>query len=552
MCLRCIRWKDSMEKKMQALQDALDKITAQIPAINPSQHATTPAGHESNFQNMSSQDDARTDSLQQINSWDVVIDPGTGAGAAPGSCITSTVDATPPTVSQHLDLVSKGIISTESAELYFRTYMNRLDHFVYSILGPDGHESLDVVRHRSPLLAAAICTVGALHSRPNEADYDSSRKELIHLSEGTSIVPNKDLDDVRALCIGSLWLADLAWPLASLAVRLATELQLYKSLDKFLQGDRQHYLRTRLYYHVYVSDHHASIAFGRPPMTRESEPIRNAREFLKSKHATEDDARLVSQVCRWSLLSEIYDTFGVDIDRPLSAKEVSQVRRLHVSLDSLRAEWSDKFVANVHVGNYPRKGVSLQYYFAKLYLCSHAFRGPALSNAESLPSDLLIERDEIADNAVAAAMAILRYIITDTEAQTFLNGLPTYFHVMVAFVFVFLMKVSAQPMLNIRLHKEEVKSLISEALSALKVVTSSMHHRHLLVSITASIGDVMSRVQNTEEQNVGLVPDIRHEMEEPDLLGHDLAFDPYFLSTYDFQMHQMMDFDIDNELGNGG
>lgn len=539
-----------MEKKMQALQDALDKITAQIPAINSSQHTTTPAGDESHLQEIPRQSDAQVDSFQQRNSWDIVIDPGTGAGAAPGSCITPTIDATPSTVSQHLDLVSKGIISTESADSYFCVYTNRLDHFVYSIIGHDGQESLDVVRHRSPLLAAAICTVGALHSRLNEADYDSCRKELINLSERTSMVPNKNLDDIRALCIGSLWLADLAWPLASLAVRLATELQLYKSLDKAIQGDRQHHVRARLYYHVYISDHHASIAFGRPPLTRESYPIRSAREFLKSKHATEDDARLVSQVCRWSLLSEIYDTFGVDIDRPLSAKEVSQVRRLRVALDSLRAEWSDKFVPNVHVGNYPRKGVTLQYYFAKLYLCSHAFRGPAPPNAGSLPPDLLIEMDEIADAAVAAAMAILRYIITDTEAQTFFNGLPAYFHVMVAFAFVFLMKVSAQPMLNIRLHKEEVTSLISEALSALKVVTSSMHHRHLLVSITDSVGDVMSRTQNEEEQSTASAPDIRHEMEEPDLLGHDLAFDPYFLSTYDFQMHQMMDFDLDTGLVN--
>ncbi|KAK6214257.1 hypothetical protein LQW54_004483 [Pestalotiopsis sp. IQ-011] len=541
-----------MEKKMQALQDALDKITAQIPEINSSQRTTSLIGHESHDPETFLQTGAQADSSQLIKSWDVVIDPGTGAGAAPGSCITSTIDATPPTVGQHLDLVSKGIISTESAESYFCVYMDRLDHFVYSILGHDGYDSLDVVRHRSPLLAAAICTVGALHSRHNEADYNFCRKELVYLSEKTSIVPNKNLDDARAFCIGSLWLADLAWPLASLAVRLATELQLYKSLDKAIQGDRQHYLRARLYYHVYISDHHASIAFGRPPLTRESEPIRNAREFLRSKHATEDDARLVSQVCRWSLLSEIYDTFGVDIDRPLSAKEVSQVRRLRVSLDSLRAEWSDKFVPNVHVGNYPRKGVSLQYYFAKLYLCSHAFRGPASPTAVSLPPDLLIERDEIADTAVAAAMAILRYIITDAEAQSFLNGLPTYFHVMVAFAFVFLMKVSAQSMLNIRLHEEEVKSLTLAALSALKVVTCSMHHRHLLVSITASIGDVIPRTQNTEDQSTAVVPDLRHEMEEPDLLGHDLAFDPYFLSTYDFQMHQMMDFDIDNELGNDG
>ncbi|ETS85395.1 hypothetical protein PFICI_03420 [Pestalotiopsis fici W106-1] len=359
---------------------------------------------------------------------------------------------------------------------------------------------------------------------------------------------NYGLDDIRALCIGAFWLADLSWPFASLAVRLATDLQLHKSFAKAVDGDGEHYVRARLYYHVNVCDHHASIAFGRPPLTRESEAIRNARDFLKSTHATEDDARLVSQVCRWSLLSTIYDAFGVDVDRPLSATQVPHLRRLAVALDDIRAEWSEKFAPNAHVGNYPRKGVSLQYYFAKLYLCSHAFRGQTPSNDTCLPPDLLVELHEIADTAVSSALSILRFLATDPETQDFLNGLPTYFHVMVTFAVVFLMRVSAQPLLNVRLHKEEVKSLVEATSTALQGITSTLHHQHLLVSIYQGISDILRRSEAGSEQRALVMPEPRDEQHNYELWSHDFAFDPYFLGTFDFQLNQMMDFDIESEV----
>ena len=108
------------------------------------------------------------------------------------------------------------------------------------------------------------------------------------------------IDKVRALCIGAFWLSDLSWSLAGLAVRIASELKLHRSFSKSIEADRDHYYLARLYYSVYACDHHFSIQYGRPPMTRECEALRNARNFLECKHATKDDARLVNQALRWS------------------------------------------------------------------------------------------------------------------------------------------------------------------------------------------------------------------------------------------------------------
>ncbi|KAF7530494.1 hypothetical protein G7054_g9530 [Neopestalotiopsis clavispora] len=536
-----------MEKKMQTLQDAVDKITAQIPRANLPHQNDLQENFRKSHLSKASPNSVLSSPDQHGHSWDVTIDPQTGIAAAPGSCITPAANSSPFTRRRQLDLVSKGVVEAVNAAVYFDTYQNRLDHFVYSLIGDQGNDAIDAVSQSSPILAAAICTVGALHSGSQYTDYEACRKELVDLSERMSFAISSSLDDIKALCVGAFWLADLSWPFASLAVRLATELQLHKSFAKAIDGDKQHYVRARLYYHVYVCDHHASIAFGRPPLTRESEAIRNVRHFLKSKHATEDDARLVSQVCRWSLLSTIYDTFGVDVDRPLSAAEVPQVRKLAVALDDIRAEWSDKFAPNTCVGNYPRKGVTLQYYFAKLYLCSHAFRGQIPGNQICLPPDLLIELHEIADIAVSSALSILRYLVADSEAQGFLNGLPTYFHIMVTFAVVFLIKVSNQPLLNVRLHKEEVKSLVEAISTALQRVTSTMHRQHLLVSTSRGIGDIIQRAGAAGGQTAPILSEFLDERHNSELWGQDFTFDPYFLGTFDFQSNQLMDFDTEPE-----
>ncbi|KAJ6114837.1 hypothetical protein N7486_000615 [Penicillium sp. IBT 16267x] len=101
------------------------------------------------------------------------------------------------------------------------------------------------------------------------------------------------------------------------AVRLASDINLHSGIYKVLKGDREGYLQARLYYLVYVCDHHFSIAYGRPPMSQEGFIIDSASRLLETKNATEEDARLISQVKEWSLLGQVFDSFGVDVDTPV-------------------------------------------------------------------------------------------------------------------------------------------------------------------------------------------------------------------------------------------
>lgn len=89
-----------------------------------------------------------------------------------------------------------------------------------------------------------------------------------------------------------------------MAVRIATEIGLHRSIFKALDGDRNHYLRTRLWYLCYVCDHQFSVAYGRPPMTRECDAIRASLKFLDTEHAVEDDARLICEYTPYQSFGE--------------------------------------------------------------------------------------------------------------------------------------------------------------------------------------------------------------------------------------------------------
>jgi hypothetical protein len=526
-------WKNSIETKMHKLEAVLEHLVnfvqmpeSQIPSreggvsLTSCRHAETGAlrGHE-----------------PEQNEGEIIIDLESGPSDIPGFHISRTPTSNAPKE----DLITREIIPFDRANAYFGAYQNRLDHFLYRILGEYSAASVAHIREASPLLTSAICTVGALHLA--SSDFDRCYAEFVSQSASISFSKKYTIDDVRALIIGAFWLPDLSWALVGTAVRMATELQLHKSFTKALNGDRKHYLRTRLYLLIYSCDHHFSIPYGRPPMTREDDLIRNARLFLDCSYASEYDARLVSQVLRWSKLSNIFDTFGVDIDRMLSDEEIRKVKKFNFELDTLWMEWTERFKPNQHVGNYPSKGVDLQYHFGKLYLCSHVFRNVSLGTPHSHDHSTVIIRREIGQCAVHSALAILQTVEADIEIQSFLNGLSVYFHTMIAFAAVFLLKVSTSFSGLVELDTTETQQSLETLNLVLKDVTSSMHPRHILVSIAKGIHSLLQRsnlAKNTSSRESSArlpSPQIQPELESPNA---DLNWwmDPElsFMGEFDF------------------
>ena len=432
----------------------------------------------------------------ESTSWRFVIDLESSPGSLP---ILSLHPAVPPCT--HLldpaqrktpvDIISRGLVTLENARKYHSLYQDRLDHFLYGVLGDHSNSTFEHLQQASPILSTVVCAVGALHCV--SADYEPLRQEFMSLSSAMLFSRNNTVDHVRAFCIGAFWISDLSTSLVSIAVRIATELQLSRSFTKALQGDRDSYLRARLHYLVYACDHHLSVPHGRPPLTRECDAVQNVRSFLDCKYANHDDARLVSHVLRWRVWTEIFDTLSQRVDRPLSNAEIPLLKRFSNALDSLRVEWTDRLGSDQNVGNYPWKGVGMQHHFAKLYLYSHIFRGHDSEQIERTGRNMDLEMYEMASSAVLSAMCILRTVTSDLEMQSYLNGLPTYFHVMIAFAVVFMLRVSARSFHFGEIDTSGVKSLMTKLTAVLQEVSKSMHSQHLMVTITECTKDAVQR-----------------------------------------------------------
>ena len=312
---------------------------------------------------------------------------------------------------------------------------------------------------------------------------------------------------------------------------------------------RECYLRTRLWYLVYVCDHHFSIAYGKPPMTHDFEALNPTASFLDSKYATEDDARLVSQVELWSIGTRMFETFGVDTDAPVSDRLVPQLRRFGIALDTWRANWNERFNVHSHAGNDPRTGAGLHFHFAKLYLCSHAFRG--LHRTANTPFDMSSDMEEFASTAVLSAISILRIIVSDSEIQLHLNGLPLYFDTMIAFAAVFLLKIATRDSGSVRIDRHEVLSLVGQLDGVLKSLKPSFHRRHLLLSIATSIEKLLDRCLQPANQDTLLRP-LAHTHPGSETLetvqDWTSPSETLFVSNYDFLSSQNLlngfDFDL--------
>ncbi|KAJ5580522.1 hypothetical protein N7450_006823 [Penicillium hetheringtonii] len=499
-----VTWKGAVAQKIKRLEDAISRIADKVDIHDlgiQSQNeehldsTTPPAVDMTNAEEFSPSPKSPPRVTQRSKeSWEVTLDPRGGPASIPASCLSGNFQSNQSASvlrSRRPDLISNGLINMRQALALFDTYHLRLDHFLYRILGD--HISLDSVRGSSNLLTAAVCTVGALHSPSQGHLFETCYSEFKSLVASQIFSRQANEDDIRGLCIGAFWLHELSWALIGNAVRVASDINLHTGIYKALRGDREGYMQARLYYLVYVCDHHFSIAYGRPPMSREGFIIDSASKLLETDNATEDDARLISQVKEWSILGQVFDTFGVDVDTAIQPQIIPQLRRYSIALDTWHADWIQSFQENCRVGNYPAKGVGFHFHFAKLYLCSHAFRGiPALENAAGYFSP---ELEEIANSGVLSAMSILRVIVSDAEFRSFLNGLPLYFDTMLAFAVVFLLKVATKYATAIRIDTDKIMSLVSQTIIVLREVTQVMHHQHLLVTISEGLEKLLLKCQ---------------------------------------------------------
>lgn len=210
-----------MMEKMQRFERALSKVGDRLamPELQDMSHS---GGHSPRSQSPVYNSEVPDNDAPLHQTWRVVMDPECGPASIPASCVSEVPNSSssgPGTRSPHPqpppDIISRGVISLQQAESLFHIYQQRLDHFLYRILGH--HDSLESVRYASPLLTAAICTVGALHSGDSKSSniFTACYVEFKTTVAAQLFSKESVLDDVRGLCIGAFWLSELSWILVS-------------------------------------------------------------------------------------------------------------------------------------------------------------------------------------------------------------------------------------------------------------------------------------------------------------------------------------------------
>lgn len=342
---------------------------------------------------------------------------------------------------------------------------------------------LQSIRESSSILFTAIMLVSALHVPGKEAIHAICHKQFTELVSSAMFDRFHNLDDIRGLCIAAFWQPDLSWKLSGLCIRMATELNLHHAFYKAFYAPglsdverNSHIEKARVWYLLYVLDHHFSIAYGRPPVTAELLPIKEYNVFTNSPSTTSSDRRLISQVSLFLVMSKAYEIFGLEPDRVMGSDDASLLTHMRFTDETRnwRDHWRHELAVDKYVGDYPAKGVMLHHGFSELVLNSLALRGRPLENLESLPTPLR----PLASRAIDAAHFILQFTMEEPAYRESLVGIPLYLHSMIAFAAVFLMKIAHKwHAIGVNINPEtQTKPLIEGMIRTLRECRAGANH----------------------------------------------------------------------------
>ncbi|KAL4876773.1 hypothetical protein BJY04DRAFT_231383 [Aspergillus karnatakaensis] len=368
------------------------------------------------------------------------------------------------------DFISRRCIDESTAEHLFRRFVDRFDHFCYDIMCP--HETLDGLRRSSTLLTAAVCTVSALHDPDRSVEFTICHRELLNLLPARLLTYRYSTDDLRALIVASYWLGNISYTLVGHAIRTATILSYHQAYLTAIQGDAASFEKARLWYVLYILDHHSSILYNRPAII----------DANQEPH--------LHQVALYHILAKVKDIFGTHSTQALPDHCLSQLRGYFCLLDRWYMTWGNRMKTNPYVGNFPIDGAILHYHFARLHLCSYIFRGITTQSASHVSEHV----KEYAGVAVSSATAVLELMLERTDLRQALVGMPVYFHDMFTFAAVFLIKAATTNFLGLTtVDANAAFDLLDKCVRELR----SQHaaKQHLIYHISRGLEEMVARAR---------------------------------------------------------
>ncbi|KAK2469284.1 hypothetical protein H9L39_19001 [Fusarium oxysporum f. sp. albedinis] len=353
------------------------------------------------------------------------------------------------------DFISRGLISEPAAQHLFLRFRDRINFFCYGILCP--HDGLESLRKSSTALTAAICAVASLHDPEGSDNCKVCHAEFLKTISSTMFSISHTTDDIRALIVGAYWLGNVSYTLLGHAIRIAMRLNYHLCYFSVMKDPSQQdeVEKARLWYTLYVMDHHSSILYGRPAMISPREEPHQQWELFIQVNA------------------KVKDVFGGYSIKPVPEHCLPQLSNFFSELDRWYMVWGNRMPRNAHVGWFPRDGAILHYYFVRLHLCSYIFRGMS-------PESLAIASSQVKDYAALAftsATAVLDIVLEREDMRMALVGMPVYFHGMITFAAVFLVKATRSDFWGLTpTHAPKTLELVERYLQELRQHAAARQH----------------------------------------------------------------------------
>lgn len=469
-------WKERMERRIEVLEEGMKGargMVVDVPSVSPPSGESTVAARQR--QRVPDLADSETPGLPA----DLGAFPATSPQQDDGPIVH-------PPAKNELDLVSAGVLTRERAEAlvgYFQEHLNRQLHH---ILEPA--VTIGELRSRSTLLVAATCTVAALCSGAGE--YPACEQALRREVSDRFFQPKYSFDEVRALCISSFWLGDLSAALGSLAVRISAQLNLHRCITKMPHRKAECYERTRLYYQVYLCDHHCSLKHGRPPMTQEWRSLQVPGALLRSEHSRHTDLALISQVELWAISRRVFESFGADVNSSDASKRLADIAMLDAAFQDWRRHWLETMAVDAGVCGWYK--TELYYHEARLSLFSHIFRG---SRQTDNPPDSTVAGP--AQAALESAISVIRIFTESVGSDQRLCDLPSYHESMAAYATAYLLKAAASELAAAVSIKEESTRLLRVLSERLNYLDHGVGCSRPILTLKTNLSRVVENMPST-------------------------------------------------------
>ena len=310
------------------------------------------------------------------------------------------------------DIVTRNLVSLESAVAYFQNFFMGCDRFVPVF--DTNFDTFDSVRARSCMLFDIICTVGCrITTGPSSQIYQllnkDSKSRVCEVLVGSVAA---SLEAIQALLIVASY-SEKGWMLTSIATRMAMQLDLpgaYEDALRFAAGTGSPvsriwdsgagvtnpghigavFRKARTWLGLFVLEHIFSIDSGKPPGIEAQANLRRCRILVSHPSRTSLDLRLLSQVelnslraiphAKLSLPNNIPDTElatfiqGMKIDLDIWLEDWLQIMLTRTVPDSLDR---DTMVLNLRI----------QRDWAEIVMCCRALQSTGIDNIVAMSAE---------------------------------------------------------------------------------------------------------------------------------------------------------------------